>query len=151
MTQSFWKYASTLKGISSIEKAFETWANKQANSTEQLQDIWSAVQLDINTSFNRTAAITISGEPEELQQMFGKGYGATGPMKIDAPKIESPLKQMPGAPKPGGPLGGLPGGAPMGGGVPPMPPMGGEGSSAPSGNAPAPSNEGSLIDDLASE
>jgi len=149
MTQTFWKYASTLKGISSIEDAFETWANKQAHSTEELQDIWSAIQLDVNTSFNKTAAITISGEPEELQQMFGKGEGATGPMRIDAPKIESPLKQIPGAPKPGGPIGGLPGVVPAGAGASPMPPMGGEG--APAANAPAPSNEGSLIDDLATE
>lgn len=121
--RDFWKFAGSYKGVSTFDSVFEDWANKQASlSVSELDAVWDSVQLDLCKAFDRTAAITISGEPEELQQMFGKGAPATEPARINAPKIENPIKQAPPAgvkpPMGAGPLPGAPAG------LPPMPPAG---------------------------
>ena len=129
LTKSFWKYASTVKGTSTIEDTFETWASKQASTLDELNDTWLSVQVDIQTAFNKTAAnVEINGDPLDIKEMFAAGNTGTAPIKV--PKVEGPLgaiKQGPGAPPiggpkpPSGPLGGMPGAGapPMGAGGPP--------------------------------
>ena len=142
-TAHFWKFAKELTEPHSLEDAFANWANTTAIPIETAHQVWASVQIDVADAFHKTAAITISGDPEELQALMKSPGNISTEPKINAPKVENPLKKLPGGPAGTAPTG-APGGLPGGMAKPAIPEQGNIGGAPPS-------EEPMLLDELANE
>jgi len=73
-TTSFWKFASDLNGIYTLEDAFVKWASQQNFRINELQNIWKDVNNDVLSRFgirdtNKTA---LQMTVEEFQALKGE-------------------------------------------------------------------------------